>query len=93
MFIIFDKTDRGITSFGVGTPTESYNKLVLGSEVICNNLSVCGWKYISDQTLECDEFGAFVHDADYYPELTPQPTAEERLAAVEQYLLEKELGL
>lgn len=50
------------------------------------------WKYIADQQLEQNETG-FVHGADYYEELTPQPTQEERLAAVEQYLLEQELGL
>lgn len=50
------------------------------------------WKYISDQQIEQDEAG-YIHDSDYYSELTPQPTAEERLAAVEQYLLEQELGI
>jgi hypothetical protein len=84
MFIIFLTETNQILSYGQGTPTESENKLYLGDTVICNDLSICDWKYIEEQVLEQDE-GGFVHDADYYPPVTP-PT--DRLAAVEMALLE-----
>jgi hypothetical protein len=51
------------------------------------------WKYIADQRLETDENGAYLHDADYYEALEPLPTADSRIAAIEMYLLEQELGL
>lgn len=61
-----------------------------------NDTTTCAadvnWKYIADQVLEQDESG-FVHDADYYEAFEPLPTAESRLAAIEMYLLEQELGL
>jgi len=61
-----------------------------------NDTTTCAadvlWKYIADQILERDEYGGFVHDADYYEEVEPMPTAESRLAAIEMYLIEKELG-
>lgn len=50
------------------------------------------WKYIAEQVLEQDENG-YVHDADYYDAYEPLPSAESRLAAIEMYLLEQELGL
>ena len=50
------------------------------------------WKYIADQVLEQDENG-YVHDADYYEAFEPLPTADSRIAAIEMYLLEQELGL
>lgn len=92
MFIIFDRQTKTIYSYGSGNPIESENKLYLGNAIICNDLTVCDWKYIADQRLEQDENG-FVHDADYYEDVVPLPSAEERLAAIEQYLLEMELGL
>ena len=92
MFIIFLTATKQILSYGNGTPTESENKLYLGSEAICNDLSICSWKYIADQVLVQDETG-FVHDADYYPEITPEPTETDRIAALEQYVMDKELGL
>ena len=92
MFIIFNKTNKEIYSYGSGNPIESENKLFLGNAIICNDLTVCDWKYIADQRLEQDENG-FVHDADYYEAFEPLPTAESRLAAIEMYLLEQELGL
>lgn len=90
MFIIFDKTTKQIYSRGAGTPEESEGKLQLNGRIICNDLSVCGWKYIADQRLEQDENG-YVHDADYYDEISPEPTEEDRLAALEQYIAEKEM--
>ena len=92
MFIIFLTETKQILSHGQGTPTESGNKLYLADTVICNDLSKCGWKYIADQVLEQDETG-FVHDADYYEAFEPLPSAESRLATIEMYLLEQELGL
>ena len=83
MFIIFDKTIKTIYSYGVGNPTESDNKLILNGNPICNDLSVCGWKYIADQRLETDENG-YVHDADYYETVTPT----DRLADIEAALLD-----
>ena len=84
MFIIFDKTIKTIYSYGVGNPTESDNKLILNGNPICNDLSVCGWKYIADQRLETDENGAYLHDADYYETVTPT----DRLADIEAALLD-----
>ncbi|OPZ43327.1 MAG: hypothetical protein BWY95_02232 [Bacteroidetes bacterium ADurb.BinA104] len=84
MFIIFDKTIKTIYSYGVGNPTESDNKLILNGNPICNDLSVCGWKYIADQRLETDENGACLHDADYYEAVTPT----DRLADIEAALLD-----
>jgi len=84
MFIIFDKTIKTIYSYGVGNPTESDNKLILNGNPICNDLSVCGWKYIADQRLETDENGACLHDADYYETVTPT----DRLADIEAALLD-----
>jgi len=92
MFIIFNKTNKEIYSYGSGNPIESENKLFLGNAIICNDLTVCDWKYIADQRLEQDENG-FVHDADYYETVDPLPSAESRLAAIEMYLLEQEIGL
>jgi len=83
MFIIFNKTTKAIYSYGQGSPTESDNKLYLGSEVICNDLSICSWKYIADQVLEQNETG-FVRDADYYETITPT----DRLADIEAALLD-----
>ena len=83
MFIIFDKTTKAILSYGQGTPIEMGNLLVLGSETICRDMTICGWKYITDQVLEQDETG-FVHDADYYETVTPT----DRLADIEAALLD-----
>ena len=83
MFIIFNKTNKEIYSYGVGNPTESGNKLYLGNTIICNDLTVCDWKYIADQRLEQDENG-FVHGADYYETVTPT----DRLADIEAALLD-----
>ena len=83
MFIIFNKTNKEIYSYGSGNPIESENKLFLGNAIICNDLTVCDWKYIADQVLEQDENG-FVHDADYYETITPT----DRLADIEAALLD-----
>lgn len=83
MFIIFDKTTKAILSYGQGTPIEMGNLLVLGSETICRDMTICGWKYIADQRLEQDENG-FVHGADYYEAVTPT----DRLADIEAALLD-----
>lgn len=89
MFIIFLKSTNQIISYGSGTPIESVNALYLGSEVICNDLSICGWKYIEDQQLEKNESG-FIHDADYYPEVTPVKSLEEQIADIRAALFEME---
>lgn len=91
MFIIFLTETKQILSYGTGTPSVSGNKLYLGSTVICNDLSICGWKYIADQQLEQGETG-FAHDADYYAEET-NISLEQRIAALEIREIEKELGL
>lgn len=93
MFIIFNKTNKTILSSGEGNPTESDNKLILNGNPICNDMTVCGWKYIADQRLETDESIGYLRDADYYETVDPLPSAESRLAAIEMYLLEQELGL
>lgn len=96
MFIIFDKTTKQILSYGQGTPMEMGNLLVLGSETICNDLSVCWWKYIADQRLETDENGSYLHDADYYEEIDTPVTIEElkeQLAATNAILLDMYLGV
>jgi len=84
MFIIFDKTTKIIYSRGSGTPEESGNKLYLDGKPICNNLSVCGWKYIADQKIEQDSEGDCIFDADYYETVTPT----DRLADIEAALLD-----
>lgn len=86
MFIIFCANTKQIMSYGFGTPTESGNKLYLGDETICRNLNRCSWKTITDQYLEQDEFGVFVHDADHYQEISPEPSLtdlEARITALE----------
>lgn len=45
------------------------------------------WKYIADQAID------FGQSADYYDVFEPLPTADSRIAAIEMYLLEQELGL
>lgn len=92
MFIIFNKIKKIIYSYGVGNPTESGNKLYLGNTIICNDLTVCDWKYIADQRLEQDENG-FVHGADYYEELMPSLPDSSRIAALEQMIIEMQLGV
>ena len=84
MFIIFDRQTKTIYSYGAGNPTESDNKLILSGNPICNDLTVCDWKYIADQRLEQDENGAYLHDADYYEAVTPT----DRLADIESALLD-----
>lgn len=96
MFIIFLKSTKQILSVGQGTPTESDNKLYLDSDVICNDLSICGWKYIADQRLETNESVGYLHDADYYAEVTKPITVEElkeQLAATNAILLDIYLGV
>jgi len=84
MFIIFLTETKQILSYGQGTPTESGNKLYLSDTVICNDLGICGWKYIADQRLEMDGEGSYLHDADYYEAVTPT----DRLADIEAALLD-----
>lgn len=96
MFIIFNKLTKTIYSYGVGNPTESENKLILEGDIICNDLSVCWWKYIADQRLETDENGAYLHDADYYAEAEKPVSIEElkeQLAATNAILLDIYLGV
>lgn len=82
MFIIFLTETKRILSYGQGTPTESENKLYLGSDVVCNDLSICGWKYIADQVLDRDEYGAYLHDADYYEEIIPEPSLQDQIDTI-----------
>lgn len=53
-----------------------------------NDTTTCAadveWKYIADQVLERDEYGAYLHDADYYEAVTPT----DRLADIEAALLD-----
>lgn len=96
MFIIFDKTTKAILSYGQGTPIEMGNLLVLGSETICRNLTVCGWKHIADQRLETNDEGDYLHNADYYEEIEIPVTIEElkeQLAATNAILLDMYLGV
>lgn len=89
MFIIFLTENKKILSYGKGLPMESNGKLYLGSDVICNDLSICGWKYIEEQTLEQNESG-FVHIADYYAEVAPVKSLEEQIADIRAALFEME---
>ena len=77
---------------GFGTVTTVNGTLHIDGRDTTTCAADVSWKYIADQVLECDENG-FVHDADYYEAFEPLPTAESRLAAIEMYLLEQELGL
>lgn len=91
MFIIFEKLTKRIHAEGRGNPTESDNKLYLGSDVICNDLNTCCWKYIADQRLETDESIGYLHDADYYETYDLAPTDHELLMAIAE-ILEAELS-
>ena len=66
--------------------------MILNGNPICNDLTVCDWKYIADQRLEQDENG-FVHDADYYATIEPELTLPVQIAAINNWIIEKELGL
>ena len=74
------------------TVTEANGTLHIDGKDTTTCAADVGWKYIAEQVIERDENG-FVHDADYYEEISPEPTEEDRLAALEQYVIEKELGL
>lgn len=96
MFIIFLKSTKEILSFGQGKPIQMGNLLVLGSETICRDLTVCGWKFIADQRLETDDEGNYLHNADYYDEIETPVTVEElkaQIAATNAILLDVYLGL
>lgn len=77
---------------GFGAVTTVNGTLHIDGRDTTTRAADVNWKYIADQVLEQDERG-FVHDADYYEAFEPLPTAESRLAAIEMYLLEQELGL
>lgn len=79
--------------FGFGAVTTVNGTLHIDGMDTTTNAGDVNWKYIADQRLETDENGAYLHDADYYEALEPLPTADSRIAAIEMYLLEQELGL
>lgn len=62
-----------------------------------NDTTTCAadveWKYIAEQVLERDEYGGYLHDADYYPALAPLPTDAARIATLEQMIIEMQLGV
>jgi len=77
---------------GFGAVTTANGTLHIDGRDTTTCAADVNWKYIADQVLEQDENG-FVHDADYYETVDPLPSAESRLAAIEMYLLEQEIGL
>jgi len=91
--IIFYFPNKQIHQYflGFGTVTTVNGTLHIDGRDTTTCAADVSWKYIAEQVLERDDAG-FVHDADYYEEVEPMPTAESRLAAIEMYLIEKELG-
>lgn len=87
MFIIFDKLTKQIHSYGIGKVEEYNGKLYSGEIIVCNDLDICGWKYIDTQKLEYSTTG-FLHDADYYQDISESPTIEQRMDALENSFLE-----
>lgn len=93
--IIFYFPDNRIHQIipGFGIVSEKDGEYWIDDWNTTTKVSDVSWKYIADQRLETDEDGAYLHNADYYEAFEPLPTAESRLAAIEMYLLEQELGL
>jgi hypothetical protein len=69
------------------------DKVYVNGCLLLNTTTNTAWKYISEQLLERDSNGGYLQNADYYDAVTLDPTPDERVAALEQYVMEKELGL
>lgn len=94
MILIFLPDNTILQAFvGFGTVTTSDGTLHIDGRDTTTRAADVNWKFVADQTLERDEIGNYTHLADYYEAFEPLPTAESRLAAIEMYLLEQELGL
>ena len=84
--IIFYFPNKRIHQYfiGFGTVTTVNGTLHIDGRDTTTCAADVGWKYIADQRLEMDENGAYLHDADYYEEITPT----DRLADIEAALLD-----
>lgn len=78
--------------FGFGAVTTVNGTLHIDGRDTTTCAADVSWKYIADQVLEQDENG-YVHDADYYEEISKPRTESERIADIEQYLVELALGV
>ena len=94
MILFYFSESKQILNYilGFDSVTVTGGKAYVGTVLMLNRLDGIEWKYIAEQRLEQDENG-YVHDADYYETVDPLPSSESRLAAIEMYLLEQELGL
>lgn len=94
MILFYFSNSKQILNYypGFKSVQTTNGKMYVGDVLMINDTTGISYKYVEDQVLGQDENG-YVHDADYYETITPPPSDEERLAAVEQYLLEQELGL
>jgi hypothetical protein len=50
------------------------------------------YKYIAEQTLERDEYGGYIRNADYYAAVEPEPSVESQLEAMNAVILDLVLG-
>jgi len=69
---------------GFGTVTTVNGTLHIDGRDTTTCAADVSWKYIADQRLEMDPYGAYLHDADYYETVTPT----DRLADIEAALLD-----
>jgi len=86
MIIVYFLDSKRIINFRMGNPkiTELDGKYYSDGGILTNVVENIGIKHIAEQSIECDIDGMFVHDADYYEELTPT----DRLADIEAALLD-----
>ena len=86
--ILVYRSDKSIhqSIFGFGDVTTQNGNLYIDGIDTTTCAADVAWKYIADQTIERDDSGAYLHDADYYEAVAPEPTEKERLAAVEDLL-------
>lgn len=72
-----------IPGFGVVTTDGTTGNLLVDGLDTTTNASDVLYKYIEDQVIKRDNETGFIHDADYYEEISPPLTIEQRLAALE----------
>jgi hypothetical protein len=85
LFYFPDKTIHQVIP-GFGAVTEQNGTYWIDNWDTTTQTSDVSWKYISEQVLESDENGMYVHNADYYPAIVPEPTLQDRIAAAEDII-------
>ena len=70
---------------GFGAVTEVNGTLYIDGRDTTTCADDVDWKYIADQPLEQDETG-YVHDADYYDEVSPAPSLQDQIDAILELL-------